>query len=122
MSIRVRLFDFEPTKLYLRSSLLSCDESLFLAKAFRERFVLKIIPMLNPDGVYHGHYRCDTKGVDLNRTYVVAAEAERKEEEPAEAVAEAEEAAVEMMPPSSAALMGVLRQLHEEEACKATGG
>jgi len=31
------------------------------AKILRDRFVFKIIPMLNPDGVYRGYYRSDTK-------------------------------------------------------------
>jgi len=39
------------------------------AKVLRDNFVFKIIPMLNPDGVIHGNYRCSLAGVDLNRRW-----------------------------------------------------
>ena len=37
------------------------------AKYLRQNYVFKIIPMVNPDGVVHGNYRCGLSGVDLNR-------------------------------------------------------
>ena len=37
------------------------------AKYLRNNFVFKIVPMLNPDGVIIGNYRCSLSGQDLNR-------------------------------------------------------
>jgi spore cortex formation protein SpoVR/YcgB (stage V sporulation) len=37
------------------------------ARILRDNFVFKIVPMLNPDGVVIGNYRCSLSGLDLNR-------------------------------------------------------
>uniref|UniRef100_A0A8C6Q8X7 Cytosolic carboxypeptidase 2 n=1 Tax=Nannospalax galili TaxID=1026970 RepID=A0A8C6Q8X7_NANGA len=39
------------------------------AQLLRDIFVFKVIPMLNPDGVVVGNYRCSLAGRDLNRHY-----------------------------------------------------
>ena len=39
------------------------------AIALRAHCVFKIAPMLNPDGVINGNYRCSLAGVDLNRQW-----------------------------------------------------
>jgi murein tripeptide amidase MpaA len=35
----------------------------------RNHFVIRIIPMLNPDGVIVGNHRCNLNGFDLNRQW-----------------------------------------------------
>jgi hypothetical protein len=40
-----------------------------IAVELRNRFIFKIIPILNPDGVIHGNYRASLMGVDLNRRW-----------------------------------------------------
>lgn len=40
-----------------------------LSQLLRDTFIFKIVPMLNPDGVIIGNYRCSLAGRDLNRNY-----------------------------------------------------
>ncbi|KAI6234240.1 Cytosolic carboxypeptidase 1 [Aphelenchoides fujianensis] len=40
-----------------------------VANRLRRRFVFKIIPCLNPDGVINGSHRCSLAGIDLNRVW-----------------------------------------------------
>lgn len=47
--------------------LVSDDEG---ARYLRNNFVFKIVPMLNPDGVIIGNYRCSISGQDLNRQWI----------------------------------------------------
>jgi hypothetical protein len=41
-----------------------------VADRLRHDYVIKIIPMLNPDGVIYGNYRCSLLGFDLNRRWL----------------------------------------------------
>ncbi|KAL5965182.1 Cytosolic carboxypeptidase 2 [Taenia solium] len=41
------------------------------AKELRRRYVFKLVPMLNADGVIVGNYRCSLVGRDVNRTYTI---------------------------------------------------
>ncbi|XP_063721834.1 uncharacterized protein LOC134848357 isoform X2 [Symsagittifera roscoffensis] len=40
-----------------------------VAQMLRDKFIFKVVPMLNPDGVIVGNYRCSLFGKDLNRNY-----------------------------------------------------
>ena len=40
-----------------------------LARAFRSKYNSYVVPVVNPDGVYHGHWRHNRGGVDLNRDW-----------------------------------------------------
>ena len=40
-----------------------------VAVDLRQKYIFKIIPMINPDGVINGNYRCSLAGCDLNRRY-----------------------------------------------------
>lgn len=44
------------------------------AQILRENFVFKIVPMLNPDGVFLGNNRCNLIGQDMNRSWNIATE------------------------------------------------
>jgi murein tripeptide amidase MpaA len=39
------------------------------ARVLRDKFVFKLVPMLNVDGVVNGNYRCSLSGADLNRRW-----------------------------------------------------
>ena len=46
------------------------DQKSVQSKILRDKFVFKIVPMLNPDGVYRGYFRLDTLAQNLNRYYL----------------------------------------------------
>ena len=40
-----------------------------LAVEFRQHFNLAVFPLMNPDGWYNGHWRCNANGIDSNRSW-----------------------------------------------------
>ena len=46
-----------------------CLDYILNNLTFLDNFVLVVVPMLNPDGVFRGYYRLDTNGKNLNRVY-----------------------------------------------------
>lgn len=49
-----------------------------LAKDFREKFEIIVIPLLNPDGVDAGNWRYNANGKDLNRDWISFSQPETK--------------------------------------------
>ncbi|CAF1447114.1 unnamed protein product [Adineta ricciae] len=68
--ITARIHPGETNSSYMMRGLLefitSDDE---IAKRLRSQLVFKIVPMLNPDGVIVGNYRCSLTGKDMNRNF-----------------------------------------------------
>lgn len=49
-----------------------------LARSFRAKYRVLLVPLLNPDGVEHGHWRSNMGGVDLNRDWGIFAQPETR--------------------------------------------
>lgn len=47
-----------------------CDPNNEQGKILRKNFVIKVVPIINPDGVSRGYYRLDTMAYNLNRFYI----------------------------------------------------
>lgn len=44
-------------------------DSSALSRNFRKHFIVQSFPLINPDGVYNGHWRHNAAGIDLNRDW-----------------------------------------------------
>ena len=60
---------FNSKRLQKKLELESMWSLLSYLQLLRDTFIFKIVPMLNPDGVIVGNYRCSLAGRDLNRNY-----------------------------------------------------
>lgn len=49
-----------------------------LARGFRSRYGILVVPQLNPDGVVEGHWRTNANGTDLNRDWGIFREPETR--------------------------------------------
>lgn len=49
-----------------------------LAHKLREQLEFWILPMVNPDGIISGNYRCNTQGKDMNRCFFADDDPEAK--------------------------------------------
>jgi cytosolic carboxypeptidase protein 2/3 len=58
-----------PASWIMKGFLDFCTGSSDAAKLLRKLFVFKVVPMLNPDGVFYGNNRCNLSSVDLNRQW-----------------------------------------------------
>lgn len=58
-----------PASFVLEGLLDALASNTSLADKLLQRYVFHVIPVLNPDGVFLGHHRTDTRGENLNRVY-----------------------------------------------------
>ena len=58
-----------PGFLAMQAFVETLSASTGLAEAFRSKYTAYVVPLANPDGVYHGHWRHNKGGIDLNRDW-----------------------------------------------------
>ena len=71
VAISARVHPGESNASYMMEGILDflTDPTSAEARALRDKFIFKLIPSLNPDGVVCGNYRCSLAGLDLNRMW-----------------------------------------------------